>query len=145
MFYCVLIQWKLQNTLILAYSEALNEGAVPAAYVRLMFLGAGGSGKSSLLDGLMNIPLRQAESTALADTRTVSYKWITADSTGEAWKPRTDDDEKRNLAAKAHQLHERGYLMSVKILLLLQKEHFAYLKIQFHLYNLMNIRLIQML
>ena len=98
MFYCVLIQWKLQNTLISSYNEALNEGAVPAAYVRLMFLGAGGSGKSSLLDGLMNIPLQQAESTALADTRTVSYKWIAADSTEEAWKPRTDDDETRNLA-----------------------------------------------
>ena len=103
----MLIQWKLQNTLISSYNEALNEGAVPAAYVRLMFLGPGGSGKSSLLDGLMNIPLQQAESTALADTRTVSYKWIAADSTEEAWKPRTDDDEKRNLAAKAHQLQER--------------------------------------
>ena len=105
-----LIQWKLQNTLISSYNEALNEGAVPAAYVRLMFLGAGGSGKSSLLDGLMNIPLQQAESTALADTRTVSYKWIAADSTEEAWKPRTDDDETRKLAAKAHQLQERELL-----------------------------------
>ena len=96
--------------MILAYNEALNEGAVPTAYVRLMFLGAGGSGKSSLLDGLMNIPLQQAESTALADTRTVSYKWIAADSTEEAWKPHTNDDEKRNLAAKAHQLQERELL-----------------------------------
>ena len=92
------------------YNEALNEGAVPAAYVRLMFLGAGGSGKSSLLDGLMNIPLQQAESTALADTRTVSYKWIATDSTEEAWKPRTDDDETRNLAAKAHQFRKSTLL-----------------------------------
>ena len=110
MFYCVLIQYKLHNTLISSYNEALNVGAVPAAYVRLMFLGPGGSGKSSLLDGLMNIPLQQAESTALADTRTVSYKWIAADSTEEAWKPHTDDDETRNLAAKAHQLQERTLL-----------------------------------
>ena len=58
----------------------------------------------------MNIPLQQAESTALADTRTVSYKWIAADSTEEAWKPRTDDDETTNLAAKAHQLQERELL-----------------------------------
>ena len=77
-----------------------------------MFLGAGGSGKSSLLDGLMNIPLQQAESTALADTRTVSYKWIAADSTEEAWKPRTDDDETRKLAAKAHQFR-KGTLLDV--------------------------------
>ena len=98
--------------MILAYNEALNEGAVPAAYVRLMFLGPGGSGKSSLLDGLMNIPLQQAESTALADTRTVSYKWIAADSTEETWKPHTDDDETRDLAAKAHQLQERELLVS---------------------------------
>ena len=112
MFYCVLIQWKLQNTLILAYIEALKEGAVPAAYVRLMFLGSGGSGKSSLLDGLMNIPLQQAESTALADTRTVSYKWIAADSTEEAWKLHTDDDETRKLAAKAHQFR-KGTLLDV--------------------------------
>ena len=108
----MLIQWKLQNTLILAYIEALKEGAVPAAYVRLMFLGAGGSGKSSLLDGLMNIPLQQAESTALADTRTVSYKWIAADSTEEAWKLHTDDVETRKLAAKAHQFR-KGTLLDV--------------------------------
>ena len=110
MFYC--IQWKLQNTLISSYIEALKEGAVPAAYVRLMFLGAGGSGKSSLLEGLMNIPLQQAESIALADTRTVSYKWIAADSTEEAWKLHTDDDETRKLAAKAHQFR-KGTLLDV--------------------------------
>ena len=108
----MLIQWKLQNTLILAYIQALKEGAVPAAYVRLMFLGSGGSGKSSLLDGLMNIPLQQAESTALADTRTVSYKWIAADSTEEAWKLHTDDDETRKLATKAHQFR-KGTLLDV--------------------------------
>ena len=100
----------LHNTLISSYNEALNEGAVPAAYVRLMFLGPGGSGKSSLLDGLMNIPLQQAESTALADTRTVSYKWIAADSTEEVWKQRTDDDETNKLAAKAHQFRKRTLL-----------------------------------
>ena len=102
----------MEVTEYITYNEALNEGTVPAAYVRLMFLGAGGSGKSSLLDGLMNIPLQQAESTALADTRTVSYKWIAADSTEEAWKPRTDDDDTRKLAAKAHQFR-KGTLLDV--------------------------------
>ena len=102
----------MEVTKHITYTEALNEGTVPAAYVRLMFLGPGGSGKSSLLDGLMNIPLQQAESTALVDTRTVSYKWIAADSTEEVWKPRTDDDDTRKLAAKAHQFR-KGTLLDV--------------------------------
>ena len=65
---------KLKPLFYLAhYAEAMKEGSVPAAYFRLMSLGAGGSGKSSLLDGLMNIPLQIAESTALADTRRVIF------------------------------------------------------------------------
>ena len=89
------------------YTEALKQGSVPAAYARLMFLGAGGSGKSSLLDGLMNIPLRTAESTALADTKTVSYQWIkAADAAEEAWRLHSNEDEAKGLAAKSRQLAE---------------------------------------
>ena len=89
------------------YKEALEKGAVPAAYGRLMFLGAGGSGKSSLLDGLMGKPLRVAESTALADTITVSYQWIkAAEMAEEAWKLYTEEDEAKSLAAKSRQLLE---------------------------------------
>ena len=84
------------------YAEAMKEGSVPAAYFRLMLLGAGGSGKSSLLDGLMNIPLQIAESTALADTRKVTFQWVqAADAIDEAWKEYTADDEERDLAAYA--------------------------------------------
>jgi GTPase SAR1 family protein len=87
------------------YAEALSKGTVPGAYVRLMFLGAGGSGKSSLLDGLMNVPLRMAETTAVADTRTVSFQWIkAADSCEEAWKEHTSSDEATSLAAHSHSL-----------------------------------------
>ncbi|CAI8016310.1 hypothetical protein GBAR_LOCUS10012 [Geodia barretti] len=70
-----------------------------------MFLGAGGSGKSSLLDSLMNVPLRMAETTAVADTRTVSFQWIkAADSCEEAWKEHTSSDEATSLAAHSHSL-----------------------------------------
>ena len=89
----------------LIYKEALEKGAVPAAYGRLMFLGAGGSGKSSLLDGLMGKPLRVGESTALADTLTVSYQWIkAAEMAEEAWKLYSEEVEARSLAAKSREL-----------------------------------------
>ena len=81
------------------YAEALKFGEVPAAYARLMFLGVGGSGKSSLLDGLMNIPMRVAESTALADTLSIKYHWVeAADAAEDAWKVHTDEDEVKELA-----------------------------------------------
>lgn len=75
-----------------------------------MFLGAGGSGKSSLLDGLMSIKLRAAESTALADTKTVSFQWIkVADDAEVSWKEHTGVDEARNLAD--HLVHIKGRRM----------------------------------
>ena len=81
------------------YAEALKFGEVPAAYARLMFLGVGGSGKSSLLDGLMKIPMRIAESTALADTCSIKYHWVeAADAAEDAWKKRTEEDEIKELA-----------------------------------------------
>ena len=87
------------------YAEAIKEGAVPAAYFRLMSLGAGGSGKSSLLDGLMNIQLRIAESTALADTRKVTFQWVQAAyAIDEGWNEYTADDEEKALAAYAQYL-----------------------------------------
>ena len=90
------------------YAEALKKGAVPAAYVRLMFMGAGGSGKSSVLDGLMNIPLKTAESTALADTRKVTFQWVqAADSVDAAWKEYTTSDEVRSLAGNARFIAEK--------------------------------------
>ena len=69
-----------------------------------MFLGAGGSGKSSLLDGLMNIALKEAESTALAETRTVSC--TAANVADEAWKEQSSLDDARNLAMHSRRLVE---------------------------------------
>ena len=87
------------------YAEALMQGEIPAAYVRLMFLGEGGSGKSSLLDGLMNNPFRDADSTALADTRSVSYQWMeAADGAENAWIPHGEEDQVKALAAQARRV-----------------------------------------
>ena len=70
-----------------------------------MSLGAGGSGKSSLLDGLMNIPLQITESTALADTRKVTFQWVqAADAIDEAWKEYTATDEENTLALNVQYL-----------------------------------------
>ena len=81
-----------------------------------MFLGAGGSGKSSLLDGLMNIPLKEAESTALTDTRTVTFQWVAeADGADEAWKEYSSSDETKSIAIKCHHIvaKKRKRMLSV--------------------------------
>jgi GTPase SAR1 family protein len=86
------------------YAKALKQGEIPAAYARVMFLGAGGSGKSSLLDGLMNSPFRATDSTALVNTQTLTYQWIeAADAAEDAWKLR---DESRGLAMNLSQVVE---------------------------------------
>ena len=53
------------------YQRALELGVVLSSYVRVMFVGPGGVGKSSLLLGLMNKALSLASSTQLAETLTV--------------------------------------------------------------------------
>ena len=79
------------------YQRALKQGVVRSAYARVMFVGPGGVGKSSLLHGLMNKPLPKANSTQLAETVTVkpaTKKWASAgeDSTS-FWREITDNDE----------------------------------------------------
>ena len=70
-----------------------------------MFLGAGGSGKSSVLDGLMNKPLRTAESTALADTLNIWYHWVeAADAAEDAWKCADEEVELKQLALLSDQV-----------------------------------------
>ena len=65
-----------------------------------MFLGPGGSGKSSLLDGLMDQPLRLAESTALADVMNIKYHWVeAADAAEDAWRLMKEEDEVQELAS----------------------------------------------
>ena len=86
------------------YKEALKSDKAPAAYARVMFLGVGGSGKSSVLDGLMNKPLRTAESTQLADTLNIKY-WVgTADTAEDAWKQANEKDELNQLATMGRQI-----------------------------------------
>ena len=72
----------------------------PVAYARVMFLGPGGSGKSSLLDGLMDQPLRPAESTAVADVLDIKYHWVeAADAAEDAWRLMTEEDEVQELTS----------------------------------------------
>jgi GTPase SAR1 family protein len=74
---------------------------VDVAYVRVMLIGPGGVGKSSLLCGLMNKKLPQAaSSTQLADTfnlRPSKTYWAKSIGGGH-WKMITDDDEINDLA-----------------------------------------------
>ena len=64
-------------------------------------VGPGGVGKSSLLSGLMNQQLLQAESTILADTKTVKPQfWAKAGESADSyWAEVTDEDEIEELAA----------------------------------------------
>ena len=85
------------------YAEALKLGEVPVAYARVMFLGPGGSGKSSLLDGLMDQPLRLAESTALADILNITNHWVeAADAAEDAWRLMAEEDDVQELASLCH-------------------------------------------
>ena len=61
------------------YQRALELGEVHSAYVRVIFVGPGGVGKSSLLCGLLNKPLRTANSTQLVDTLTVKPNTLPID------------------------------------------------------------------
>ena len=83
------------------YQEALKLGEVLVAYARVMMVGPGGVGKSSLLRGLMNQSLpRDAESTILADTKTVKPQlWAKAGESADSyWAEVTEEDEIEELA-----------------------------------------------
>ena len=83
------------------YQEALKLGKVLVAYARVMMIGPGGVGKTSFLRGLMNQSLLQdAESTILADTKTVKPQlWAKAGESDSYWVEVTDQDEIEELAA----------------------------------------------
>ena len=81
------------------YRKALELGEVLVAYARVMTIGAGGVGKSSLLRGLMKQRLPYgAESTIHADTETVKLFWAKAgESCDSYWVELTDQDEIQEL------------------------------------------------
>ena len=87
------------------YREALKLGEVLVAYTRVMMIGPGEVGKSSLLRGLMNKKLTQnAESTVLADTKMLTpHFWAKSGQTADSyWEEVTDQDEIQELAGLVH-------------------------------------------
>ena len=97
--YCIITLYvyictSLDNSV---YEEALKHGKEPISYVRVMFLGEGESGKSSVLDGLMKKKFTENKnSTMLAETRDISYQFIEAEN-GQ-W---TEMDEKATVTELA--------------------------------------------
>ena len=82
------------------YVEALKHGKEPISYVRVMFLGEGESGKSSMLDGLMKKKFTEKkDSTMLAETRDISYQFIEAEK--GHW---TEMDEKATVTELARKV-----------------------------------------
>ena len=84
----------------LAYLKALQQGSLPVSYAGLMMVGYGGIGKSSLLCGLKNQPLRDVpSSTLMADSHMISghlrpsqSSWTS--SKGQTfWKDVTEEEE----------------------------------------------------
>ena len=83
------------------YLNALGQGETKVAYARVMIVGPGGVGKSSLLNGLMNLPLPcEAYSTQVADTfslRPTESYWACSQER-KYWTKITDADEIKGLA-----------------------------------------------
>ena len=94
-------------TLLGDYEEALKEGEDDVAYTRVMFLGKEGSGKTSLLDGIMGLPFKKGrDSTSLAESRDVKYEWVEAEGGegGGVWRERSKEDEVNELAIRSQRV-----------------------------------------
>ena len=107
-FVLLLMQQKvIIITLLGDYEEALKEGEDDVAYTRVMFLGKEGSGKTSLLDGIMGLPFKKGrDSTSLAESRDVKYEWVEAEG-GEGWgvwRERSKEDEVNELAIRSQRV-----------------------------------------
>lgn len=82
------------------YYEALKLGEVLVAYGKVMMIGPGGAGKTSLRRSLMNIKLPLlASSTLLANALSVKYQWAKAgDEASQYWIEVSEEDEIDELA-----------------------------------------------
>ena len=86
-----------------AYQRALEQGQADVAYGRVMLLGPGGVGKTSLKRGLMGQPFDpRTNSTIVADVqsvRPVSRRWMKAESADKGrWCEVSEEDEIEELA-----------------------------------------------
>ena len=86
-----------------AYQRALAQGQADVAYSRVMLLGPGGVGKTSLKRGLMGQPFDPTtNSTIVADVqsvRPVSRTWMKAESADQGrWCEVSEEDEIEELA-----------------------------------------------
>ena len=108
LFVLLLIQQKVIIIALLGdYEEALKEGEDDVAYARVMFLGKEGSGKTSLLDGLMGLPFKEGrDSTSLAESRDVKYEWVEIEGGegGCVWRERSKEDELSELAIRSQRV-----------------------------------------
>ena len=95
------------------YFHALQHGVVKVAYARVMLIGPGGVGKSSLLNGLMKKKFsKSSESTQGADLfnlRPTESYW--ARSTGGHWEIISDEDEIKDLAQLVQRVQQNEQLV----------------------------------
>ena len=95
------------------YFQALQHGVVKVAYARVMLIGPGGVGKSSLLNGLMKKKFsKSSESTQGADLfnlRPTESYW--ARSTGGHWEIISDEDEIKELAQLVQRVQQNEQLV----------------------------------
>ena len=95
------------------YFQALQHGVVKVAYARVMLIGPGGVGKSSLLKGLRKKKFsKSTESTQGADIlnlRPTESYW--ARSTGGHWEIITDEDEIKELAQLVQRVQQNEQLV----------------------------------
>ena len=95
------------------YFQALQHGVVKVAYARVMLIGPGGVGKSSLLNGLMKKKFsKSTNSTQGADVfnlRPTESYW--AKSTGGHWEIISEEDEIKELAQLVYRVQQNEQLV----------------------------------
>ena len=90
------------------------------AYARVMLVGPGGVGKSSLLNGLMNLPMTiEGVSTQIADTMTIKAKDRPSASfwakSGNYWVPVSETDEMNELARLVQKAHREQQMLQKEV------------------------------